>query len=310
MRYPRISHCVDKPYQVRLLLLGARGQVGWELARALAPLGEVMARDRSTVDLSDLDGARGTIRSAKPDVIVNAAAYTDVERAESETSMAWRINGEAPRVLAEEARRTGALLVHYSTDYVFDGTCSRPYTEEDLTRPINAYGRSKLEGDTAVLESDGDAYIFRVGWVYGRRGHNFLATIERLARERNELRVVADQYGSPTWSRAIAAATAGAISQWLAARETSSRVPGRGVYHMAAPDFTTWYEFASTIVAGMPIAKGRTRPVVTPITTAEYQTVATRPAWTVLDSSRLLATFGIALQPWRTQLSLCLDRRG
>jgi dTDP-4-dehydrorhamnose reductase len=300
---------VDKHPRARLLLLGAGGQVGWELTRALAPLGAVLAHDRSTVDLSDLDGTRAAIRSAKPDIIVNSAAYTDVERAESETSLARRINGEAPKMLAEEASRAGALLVHYSTDYVFDGEGSRAYVEDDPTGPVNAYGRSKLDGDRAVLESDAEAYIFRVGWVYGQRGRNFLATIERLARERNELRVVADQYGSPTWSHAIAAATAEAISQWLAARRASSKAPARGVYHMAAPDFATWYDFATTIVASMPAAEGWTRPVVVPIRTTEYRTAAPRPAWSVLDSSRLFETFGIALQGWRTQFVSCRDRR-
>ncbi len=209
-------------------------------------------------------------------------------------------------MLAEEAARAGALLVHYSTDYVFDGANTRPYVEDEAPRPINAYGLSKLEGDDGVLESDAEAYVFRVGWVYGRRGHNFLATIERLAREQNELRVVADQHGSPTWSGAIAKATAEAINQWMEARRASTIPAARGVYHMAGPDFTTWYEFAATIVSSMPLTKGLTRPLVTPITTRDYPTTAPRPSWTVLDSSRLRETFGITLPPWRTQLALCL----
>jgi dTDP-4-dehydrorhamnose reductase len=298
---------VDNQRPVRLLLLGARGQVGWELTRTLAPLGEVHSLDRSTLDLSDLDAIRATVRSTGPDVIVNAAAYTNVDRAESEQPLAYRINGEAPRVLAAEAARSGALLVQYSTDYVFDGANTRPYVEDDAPRPRNAYGCSKLDGDEGVLQSGAYAYIFRVGWVYGRRGHNFLATIKRLARERDELRVVADQHGSPTWSRAIADATALAIGQWIGARRDSARAPARGVYHMAAPDFTTWHEFASTIVASMPLTDGWKRPLVTPIATREYPTAAARPAWTVLDSTRLLKTLGIALPPWRTQFALCLD---
>ena len=295
---------------MRLLLLGAQGQVGWELTRALASLGEVRALDRTSLDLANLDALQAVVRSSAADVIVNAAAYTNVERAESEKSLALRINGDAPRVLATEAARSRALLVHYSTDYVFDGTGARPYVETDSPNPRNVYGSSKLEGDLAVLGSDADAYIFRVGWVYGRRGHNFLATIERLAREREELRVVADQHGTPTWSRAIADTTALAIGQWVAARRADTESPTRGVYHMAAPDFTTWHEFASTIVAGLTLRDGHKRPVVREISTSDYPTAAARPAWTVLDSSRLLGTFGLALPSWRTQLGLCLDRQG
>jgi dTDP-4-dehydrorhamnose reductase len=298
---------VHKPGPVRLLLLGANGQVGWELTRALAPLGEVLALDRAALDLADIEAVRSIARSSSADVIVNAAAYTKVDRAESEKNLARRINGEAPRALAMEAARSGALLIHYSTDYVFDGKCTRPYVEDDDPRPLNAYGCGKLEGDLGVLESGANAYIFRVGWVYGRRGQNFLATIERLARERDELRVVADQYGAPTWSRAIADSTALAIGQWLGAGRAHASAPPRGVYHMASPDFTTWHELASTIVAGMPLPEGSRRPVVQRITTSEYPTPAARPAWTVLDSTRLLEAFGLALPSWRTQLALCLD---
>jgi dTDP-4-dehydrorhamnose reductase len=269
----------------------------------------VQSLDRAALDLEDLDAIPPTLRAAAPDVIVNAAAYTNVDRAEREIAAANRINGEAPRILAAEAARSGALLVHYSTDYVFDGANTRPYVEEDPTRPVNVYGSSKLTGDRAVLESNAEAYIFRVGWVYGLRGHNFLATIERLAIERTELRVVGDQQGSPTWSRAIAEATALAVGQWLTARRGNGSAPVRGVYHMASPDFTTWHEFASTVVASMSRSEGRRRPPVRRIATSEYPTAAARPGWTVLDSGRLLCTFGLALAPWREQLALCLDRQ-
>jgi dTDP-4-dehydrorhamnose reductase len=308
-RYPFTGHHVDEQRRARLLLLGARGQVGWELTRALAPLGELQSRDRSSVDLSDLDAVRAAVRSARADVIVNAAAYTNVDRAEAEKAAAHRINAEAPAVLAEEAALLGALLVHYSTDYVFDGANTRPYAEEDATRPLNAYGSSKLEGDEAILKSDAEAYVFRIGWVYGRRGRNFLETMERLARERDELRVVADQHGSPTWCRTIADATAIAIGQWLAGRRTGAKFPPRGLYHMAAPDHASWYDFALAIVSSMSFPEGRRRPLVNRITTSEYPTAALRPQWTVLNSSRLFQVFGLALPPWRTQLALCLDQQ-
>jgi dTDP-4-dehydrorhamnose reductase len=291
----------------RILLLGARGQVGCELARTLAPLGVICALDRRSLDLADMDAVRSAVRSAQPDVIVNAAAYTHVDRAEDEPATASRINAAAPGVLAGEAERTGALFVHFSTDYVFDGTATRPYVEDDATGPVNVYGASKLAGDEAVLATKAHAYVFRVGWVYDRRGRNFLRTIERLAREQSEIAVVADQFGSPTWSRVIAEATAQAVARWLTARTVGTAAPPRGVYHMASPDHATWHELALAIVAGMAPGDGWAPPPVKPITTAEYPTRAPRPAWTVLDSVRLRETFGLALPPWRQQLALCMQ---
>ena len=243
-------------------MLGARGQVGWELTRTLAPLGDVQALDRASLDLLD------------------------------------------------PAARSGALLVHYSTDYVFDGTGSRPYTERDAPAPRTAYGASKLRGDHAVLESDAEAYIFRIGWVYGRRGRNFLSTIQRLACERDELRVVGDQQGGPTWSRAIAGATSQAVGQWLAARRTGHVAPLRGVYHMAPPDHTTWHGFASAIVDAMTLPEGRKRLRVKAITSAEYPTPASRPKWSVLDARLLRDVFGLELPPWRVQLAQCMEDGG
>jgi dTDP-4-dehydrorhamnose reductase len=290
----------------RLLLLGAQGQVGGELTRTLPPLGDLTALDRASADLSEAAAIRAAVRAHAPDVIVNAAAYTEVDRAETEPDAAHRINGTAPGVLAAEAARGGALLVHYSTDYVFDGTCSRPYTERDAPGPRTTYGASKLAGDEAVLASEADAYILRVGWVYGRRGRNFLNTMLRLAGERDELRVVADQHGGPTWSRAIAETTSVAVGKWLTARRLGGAAPPRGVYHLAPPDSTTWHGFATAIVQAMTPPDGRTRPRVTAITSAEFPTLATRPAWSVLDGSLLRETFGLELPPWRTQLELCL----
>jgi dTDP-4-dehydrorhamnose reductase len=240
------------------------------------------------------------------DVVVNAAAYTQVERAEAEPGLAHRINGEAPGVLADEAARAGALLVHFSTDYAFDGTGARPYNENDTPGPATAYGASKLAGDEAVLGSAAEAYVFRVAWVYGRTGHNFLNTIERLAREREELRVVADQYGTPTWSGAIAEAVALAVGQWLSSQREGKASPPPGLYHMASPDHTTWHGFASAIVDRLDFPPGKSRPPVIPITTAEYASRVQRPVWTVMDSGKLFRTFGLALPPWREQLAQCL----
>lgn len=276
------------------------------MMRTLAPLGEVRALDRAALDLADLDAVRSAVRDAKADVVVNAAAYTQVERAEKESQLAHKINGDAPAVLAKEAARSGALLVHFSTDYVFDGASERPYDEDDATAPRTAYGASKLAGDEAVLGSEVEAYVFRVAWVYGRNGHNFLNTIERLARERDELRVVADQHGTPTWSCAIAEAAARAVGLWLASRREGRPPPPCGLYHMASPDHTTWHGFASAIVEHLDFPQGKSRPAVTPITTAEYGSGVERPAWTVMDSRRLLETFGLALRPWRKQLAECL----
>jgi dTDP-4-dehydrorhamnose reductase len=289
----------------RILLLGSKGQVGFELTRTLARLGEVQALDRSSLDLTDFNTVRRTVRDAGSEVIVNAAAYTQVEKAESESALALRINGEAPGVLAEEAARSKALLVHFSTDYVFDGSETRPYREDDVTVPGTAYGASKLAGDIAVLGSDASAYIFRVAWVYSRRGHNFLNTITRLARERDELKVVADQHGSPTCARTIADATTLAVERWLTSRRTDKPAPPRGVYHMSSPDHTTWHAFASAIVAQMDFAEGTRRPQVIPISSSEYPSNVARPPWTVLDSGKLRETFGLALPPWAVQLAEC-----
>jgi dTDP-4-dehydrorhamnose reductase len=262
--------------------------------------------DRTSLDLSDLDKVRGVARAAGTDVIVNAAAYTHVDRAETESALARRINGDAPRVLAEEAARSGALLVHFSTDYVFDGAQTRPYIEEDAPGPRNVYGSTKLAGDHAVMTSEAEAYVFRVGWVYGRRGKNFLTTIEQLARERDELRIVADQHGTPTWSRAIAELTSHAVGKWLVSRREGRAPPASGLYHMASPDHTTWHGFASAIVGRIDFSEDKPRPVLRPITTAEYPTLAQRPAWSVLDSRKLFQTFGVTLPPWSEQLAQCM----
>ena len=283
---------------MRILLTGRNGQVGWELERALPALGEVIATGRATLDLADFDAIRRLVREAKPDVIVNAAAYTAVDKAESEPDIAMRINGEAPGVLANEAKRLGALLVHYSTDYVFDGTLERPYREDDAPAPINAYGASKLAGEQAVRKSGCRHFILRTSWVYGPRGSNFYRTIARAARERPELRVIDDQFGAPTSCGAIARATVSVL-------ETSLRSPSAatGMFHMTAGGETTWHGFASAIVA-----REGLNTVVTAIRSAEYPTAARRPRNSRLDNARLHSMFGVALPEWRDGLAQVSER--
>ncbi len=281
---------------MKILLTGRDGQVGWELERTLGPLGEVIAFDRQGLDLADPAHIVARVREAKPDVIVNAAAYTAVDKAESEPDVAMAVNGAAPGILAEEAKKLGALLVHYSTDYVFDGTKEGAYVETDTPNPLNAYGRTKLAGERAVVASGVDHLIFRTSWVYSNRGRNFLTTILRLAKEKPELRVVADQFGAPTWARDVATATA----LVLARRPAGAEIPS-GIYHLTAAGRTTWYEFARRIVelAGL-------RTVVTPIPGAEYPAAARRPRNSALDDTALRAAFGIALPAWHASLERCV----
>lgn len=288
----------------QILLFGKNGQVGWELQRTLAPFGPVWALDYPEIDFAEVAALRKLVLEYKPTIVVNACAYTAVDKAESEPERAMLINGLAPGVLAEAAKQTGALLVHFSTDYVFDGTKRTPYVETDTPNPLSAYGRTKLAGDQAIQRVGCNHLIFRLCWVYGARGQNFMLTMMRLARERETLRVVADQIGSPTWSRMIAEATALALKQMLSlaeARELS------GVYHLRAGGETNWHEFASRIVELMPPAERKCR-VVEAITTADYPTPAKRPAYSVMSCEKLLKTFGIGLPNWEYSLRQVLDK--
>lgn len=294
---------------MRLLLLGANGQVGHALRRELPQLGEVVCATRSgrlpdgngceVADFDRPETLRPLVERIAPDVVVNAAAYTAVDRAESEPEAAFRVNAEAPGVLAEACAGTGAGLVHYSTDYVFDGSGTRPWREDDPTAPLGVYGASKLAGEEAVRGSGARCMVFRTAWVYGAHGHNFLRTMLRLGAERDELRVVADQVGTPTPARLIAAVTA----QVLHADPEAS-----GLWHLTAAGGTSWHGFAEAIFAGAH-ARGLLSklPRVLPITTAEYPTPARRPAWSRLDTSRLESSYGIALPPWEGALSSVLD---
>lgn len=282
----------------RILLLGSNGQVGHELLRTLAPLGEVIATDRATLDLGDESAIRTLVRRVRPTLIVNAAAYTAVDKAESEPDLAFAINARAPGVLAQEAAALGAWLVHYSTDYVFAGDKPQgAYLETDATGPINAYGRSKLEGEAAVAAAGGPHIILRTSWVYGAHGANFAKTIVRLAREREKLSIVADQIGAPTSSHLIAETTARLIEQIPGGGEAAIS----GLYHLQSAGEASWYEFAAAIVEqlrGVDAAALRCREIL-PIPASAYPTPAQRPANSRLDCGKIARTFGLRLLHWR-----------
>ncbi|MGH8235167.1 MAG: dTDP-4-dehydrorhamnose reductase [Rhodanobacteraceae bacterium] len=261
------------------------------------------------IDLADPDGLRNALDRIRPDFIVNAAAYTAVDRAEDEEALAMRINGEAVGVLGSWAAQNGARVVHYSTDYVFDGDATRPYREDDATHPVSAYGRSKLAGEIALRDSGARHLIFRTGWVYAARGHNFLRTMLRLGAERDELRVVEDQFGAPTASRLIADVTAHAIARWFDANATQhGSTPPDGTYHLVAAGETSWCGFARAIFERAQRAGLLARtPHVTAIRTADYPTRAKRPAFSVLDTSKLRATFEMVLPDWQAGLAGVID---
>ena len=278
-----------------ILLTGARGQLGRELHAALSDVGDVVACDRATLDLADVDRIVNVVRAVAPKIIVNAGGYTAVDRAEQERDAAVAINGRAPGILAAEAKRANAVLVHYSTDYVFDGDATAPYDESSAPNPINVYGASKLEGERAIAASGAAAITLRTSWVYARHGQNFFTTMQKLAASRSELRVVADQTGVPNWARALAGATA---------RQIRDGGPGlaerAGLYHLSAAGSTTWYGFASALLRGQALR-------VAPITTADYPTPARRPAYGVLDATHFARTFGFGLPDWQTLLHECLQ---
>jgi dTDP-4-dehydrorhamnose reductase len=290
---------------MRILVTGSTGQVGFELCRALAPLGEIAAPSRAELDLARPESVRAYFRDRRFDWIVNAAAYTAVDRAEKERELALVINGVAPGILAEEAARQGAGLVHYSTDYVFDGSSERPYREDDPPAPLNVYGETKLAGERAVLAAGGNCLIFRTSWVYGARGSNFMRTILRLAHEREELTVVDDQVGAPTWSRMIAQATALIVA---GLRSQGGQWPHvRGVYHLTAKGYASWHGFATEILALDPDRAGQRAQRIKAIPSSAYATPARRPANSRLDCTALTRTFGISLPDWRTSLEQALS---
>lgn len=288
---------------MKMLLFGANGQVGWELRRSLLPLGELKACDRSAADLEDLDNLRAIVREIAPTIIVNAAAYTAVDNAESEPEKASRINAEAVELMANEAKRIDAWLVHYSTDYVFDGTKPEAYVETDEANPLSVYGKTKYQGEEAVRKSSCKHLIFRTSWVYASRGNNFAKTILRLASEREQLKVVADQVGAPTSAELIADVTAQALYQIIEDSTKTEQVGG--TYHLTAAGETSWHGYAQYVLATA-IERGHKLKVqpeqIEPIATAEYPTPAKRPANSRLDTTKLCQTFGVATPPWEVQV--------
>lgn len=291
----------------RVLIFGAAGQLGRELQRSFADFGEIVCADRESVDLAVPEQIRALVQQVKPGVILNAAAYTAVDRAESEQELAMAINAEAPRVLADEARQKGALLVHYSTDYVFDGTKQGPWVEDDPTHPLSVYGASKLAGEEAIRQVGGPSVIFRTSWVYGTHGKNFLLTMLRLASERESLSVVDDQVGAPTTSIALADATR-TIVEGISERRFGTPASWAGLYHMTCLGSTSWCGFAEAIFARAgDLLEGR-RPAVKPIASSEYPTPAQRPRNSVLSNERLKERFGIALPAWDAALDGVLER--
>jgi dTDP-4-dehydrorhamnose reductase len=293
---------------MKILLIGKNGQVGFESRRALAPLGEVIAVDFPECDLTNAESIRAVVRASAPQVIVNAAAYTAVDRAESEPAAAHAINAIAPAVLGEEAARIGARVVHYSTDYVYDGTKAGRYVEEDATNPLCVYGATKRDGDVALAASGAQHFIFRTSWVFGAHGANFVKTMLRLAAERDKLNVVADQIGAPTSAALIADVTAHVLAQTMYRPEAD--MPS-GIYHLVADGETSWHGFAQAIIQGA-TSHGMTLRMapeaIGAITTAEYPLPAKRPANSRLDTTRLCRTFGLVMPHWQAGLDHVLSQ--
>jgi len=301
-----------------ILLTGKTGQLGSDLNRLLPKLGEVIAPERNELDLREPEQIRRILRNANPQLVVNAAAYTAVDAAETDQATALAVNAEAPRLLALEAKKVGAMLVHFSTDYVFDGSTKAPYEETDATNPINVYGKTKLAGEEAIRDSGAAHLIFRTAWIYATRGRNFLLTILRLATEREELKIVRDQIGAPTCAADIAAATAKILTNIYGRNDDAAFSKVSGTYHMTAAGETTWYDFTKAILEearrapqNLPWLASATkgRPLiarhVVPISTEEFRSPTRRPAYSVLSNARLKQVFGVTLPDWRTQLHQC-----
>ncbi len=298
------------------MVIGRTGQIGWQLQRTLAPFGEVLAFTRSQLELSDPDNVAAVVRQTRPDVLLNAAAYTTVDKAESEPEVARIINAVSPSRMALEMARSGGLMIHYSTDYVFDGSKPGLYSEEDATAPLNVYGQTKLEGEKAIAESGCAYIILRTSWVYDIRGKNFLRTVLRLAHEKRELHMVDDQHGAPTWARAIAEATAAILAKYTEQAAASGR-DRTGVYHLTADGSTTWAEFAQTILEEYaellewPAEFGEfTGPLlahrVVPIASTTFKSAARRPLNSRLSNAKLRREFGLQLPDWRQLLRLAM----
>ncbi len=291
------------------MLIGCRGQVGFELEQILATRSDLGSFDLHNLDLRQFNQVKNTIREIEPNIIINAAAYTQVDKAEEEPDAARKINAEVPALLADEAKRSGAALIHYSTDYVYSGEKTSPYVEEDTTGPLGVYGATKLEGDLAIQNSQAPHLIFRTSWVYGIRGKNFLLTMMRLARERPELKVINDQHGAPTWCRTIAQTTVTALEKILG-KSLDGNIEkikdASGVYHLTSGGQTTWFGFTQAIVDKLELENP---PTLHPIPTSEYPTLAVRPKYSVLDNSKLSRTFGIGPTDWKQALVSCMSEK-
>lgn len=302
----------DSDSEPLFLIIGARGQIGFELARELAAIGRVATSGRPEFDFTRPSSVRACVRNVRPDVIVNAAAYTDVDRAESERSLCHLVNADGPRLLAEEAARIGAALVHYSTDYVFDGTKIGAYGESDPPNPLNVYGESKLAGEIGVAAVGGPHLVLRTAWVYGSRGYNFMQAVLRMAREREELRIVVDQLGSPTPSRTVASVTRQVLAA-LGRRNSSLKraiAESSGLYHLTANGATTRFEFAEAIATADPLRHEQRLQRLVPIKSSDYPTPARRPLNSQLDTTKLSRTFSVECPPWRQALTDALTYDG
>jgi dTDP-4-dehydrorhamnose reductase len=290
---------------MNIVLFGKGGQLGWELERTLPGLGKVVALDRGQVDLLDLKGVQQTLEELKPDLIINASAYTDVDRAEIEPELAMNVNARAPGVMAEISRKLGAVLIHFSTDYVFDGQANTPYTENDQTHPLNMYGESKLMGEENIKQA-GDAFlILRTSWVYSLRGNSFVNKVLGWARKNDTLKIVNDQIGSPTWARMLAEVTSLLLAQNQGnLYETFHEQCG--IYHLAGSGYTSRYEWAKQILANDPNRSEQTVQTLEPGRSDEFPTPAARPLFSALDCTRFENTFGLQLPPWSSTLKLAM----
>jgi len=297
-----MNDAVTRPgHRPNFLVTGATGQVGFEVVRAISPLGRVFAPSRIELDLGSPGSIREAVRAIRPSVIINAGAYTAVDRAEIERDACHAINAVAPSVLAEEAAASGSLLIHFSTDYVFDGSRGGPYVEDDQPHPVNWYGETKLAGEQAIQRVAGRFLILRTSWVFAARGANFFRTMLRLAHDRSEIRVVDDQSGCPTSARVLAATTAVLVQQIGGSQGAATK---SGVYHVTSPDYTTWAGFAEAIMMRLVRRRAEDSPRIVGIASSEYPTAAKRPGFSVLSSENLGRTCGLWLPPWREQLEL------
>lgn len=298
----------NKEKSPTILVTGKNGQVGWELQRSLQSLGKVVAVNREHLNLSDSDNVREVIRKIQPDIIVNAAAYTAVDKAEEEQELAYQINAISPGVMAEEAKKISALLIHYSTDYVFNGQSNIAYTETDIPDPINIYGKSKLAGEKAIQDSGCDYLILRTSWVFSSRGHNFLLSMLKFSQEQERLKIVSDQIGSPTSANFIANATSQIICK-TRTRHLQKEFPS-GIYNLVSSGKTTWHGFASSIIetaqATISSLKIATKEIL-PIPTSEYPTPAKRPLNSLLSTERIQKEFGVYSPDWQEQMKLSIE---